>query len=72
MIFRTGNCLIVGNCSKEVLTFVFQYVKRILMDEYENIKALNDVPVVKLKKNKPRKKNITFSKQYYNEIVNPL
>lgn len=69
MIFRTGNCLIVGNCSKEILTFVFEYVKGILMEEYEMIRALNDVPVVKLKKNKPRKKLITFSKDYYEENV---
>ena len=69
MIFRTGNCLIVGNCSKTILTFVFEYVKKILMDEYETIRALNDVPVVKLKKNKPRKKHITFSKDYYNNFV---
>lgn len=69
MIFRTGNCLIVGNCSKEILTFVFQYVKNILMEEYEDIRALNDVPVIKLKKNKPRKKSITFSKEYYQQNV---
>ena len=69
MIFRTGNCLIVGNCSKEILTFVFEYVKHMLMTEYEAIRALNDVPVVKLKKNKPRKKLITFSKDYYEGIV---
>ena len=69
MIFRTGNCLIVGNCSKTILTFVFEYVKKILMDEYETIRALNDVPVVKLKKNKPRKKHITFSKDYYTNNV---
>tara|TARA_B100001063_G_C16630784_1_gene485692 strand:- start:28 stop:933 length:906 start_codon:yes stop_codon:yes gene_type:complete len=69
MIFRTGNCLIVGNCSKEILTFVFQYVKNILMEEYEEIRALNDVPVIKLKKNKPRKKSITFSKEYYQQNV---
>ena len=69
MIFRTGNCLIVGNCSKEILTFVFEYVKNMLMTEYETIRALNDVPVVKLKKNKPRKKLITFSKDYYEGIV---
>lgn len=69
MIFRTGNCLIVGNCSKEVLMFVFEYVKCILMNEYETIRALNDVPVVKMKKNKPRKKQITFSREYYEKEV---
>jgi hypothetical protein len=35
MIFRTGNCLIVGNCSKDILLFVFKYVKTLLMVEYE-------------------------------------
>ena len=71
MIFRTGNCLIVGNCSKEILMFVFEYVRGILMDEYEAIRALNDVPVIKLKKNKPRKKQILFSKEYYQENILP-
>jgi hypothetical protein len=69
MIFRTGNCLIVGNCSKEILMFVFGFVKKILMDEYETIRALHDIPVVKLKQNKPRKKAITFSKDYFDTKV---
>jgi TATA-box binding protein (TBP) (component of TFIID and TFIIIB) len=69
MIFRTGNCLIVGNCSKEILMFVFEYVKKILMDEYETIRSLHDIPVVKMKQNKPRKKAITFSKDYFDTKV---
>jgi hypothetical protein len=70
MIFRTGNCLIVGNCSKPILTFVFEFVKSILMNEYENIRTLNDVPVTKIKKNKLRKKQILFSKDYFDSKVN--
>jgi len=66
MIFRTGNCLIVGNCSKQILLFVYDFVKRILMDEYPHIHAINDRPVVKIKKSKPRKKMVQFTKEYYN------
>ena len=70
MIFRTGNCLIVGNCTKPILTYVYQFVKKILMDEYENIKANQDVPVMKVKKNKPRKKSVQFTTEYYNNLLN--
>jgi TATA-box binding protein (TBP) (component of TFIID and TFIIIB) len=70
MIFRTGNCLIVGNCTKQILTYVYQFVKKILMDEYDNIKANQDVPVTKVKKNKPRKKNVQFTTEYYNNLLN--
>ena len=69
MVFRTGNCLIVGNCTKEILHFVFEFVKTILMDEYEHIKAINDVPVVKMKKKKPRKRVVYLERSYYNEHI---
>jgi hypothetical protein len=69
MVFRTGNCLIVGNCTKEILHFVFEFVKTILMDEYEHIKAVNDVPVVKMKKKKPRKRVVYLERTYYNEHI---
>jgi hypothetical protein len=65
MIFRTGNCLIVGNCSKDILLFVFEYVKTLLMVEYENVRAVHDNQAIKIKKNKPRKKAVTFTKDYY-------
>lgn len=68
MVFRTGNCLIVGNCTRDVLQFVFEYVKRILMDEYEFIKAIHDVPVVKLKKKKPRKRTVLLERSYFNSL----
>jgi hypothetical protein len=69
MVFRTGNCLIVGNCTKEILHFVFEFVKKILMDEYEMIKAINDVPVIKLKKKKPRKRVVYLERIYYNKHI---
>jgi hypothetical protein len=68
MIFRTGNCLIVGNCSKPILMFVFDFVKGMLMREYEEVRAVHDIPVVKLKKNKPRKRNVTFTPSYFDHL----
>jgi len=59
MIFRTGSCLIVGNCTEKVLKFVFEFIKKILYEEYENIFVENDEPVEKNKKQKIRKKTIT-------------
>lgn len=70
MVFRTGNCLIVGNCTKDILQYVYSFVKSILMDEYENIHAINDTPVTKVKKTKPRKKVVYFTKDYYNNLLN--
>lgn len=68
MIFRTGNCLIVGNCSKDILLFVFEFVKNLLMIEYENVRALHDNQIVKIKKNKQRKKAVTFTKEYFQKL----
>ena len=70
MIFRTGNCLIVGNCTKDILSFVYEYVKNILTSEYETIKANQDVPVSKIKKHKPRKKVVQFTQSYYHNLLN--
>lgn len=70
MIFRTGNCLIVGNCTKPVLNYVYEFVKNILTEEYENIKANQDTPVTKIKKHKPRKKNVQFTSEYYHNLLN--
>jgi hypothetical protein len=58
MVFRTGSCLIVGNCTERVLKFVFEFIKRILMEEHPNIYVENNDPVEKNKKTKLRKKTI--------------
>ena len=62
MIFRTGSCLIVGNCSEPILYFIFDFIKSVLTAEYENICSSSDEPVVKIKKNKLRKKTILVTK----------
>ena len=63
VIFRTGNNLILGNFSKKILLFIFDFVKNILMSEYENIRTFQDETCIKKqKKIKPRKKKIYFTK----------
>ena len=68
VVFRTGNNLILGNFSKKVLLFIFEFVKNILMTEYEEIRTLHDEPVKKIKKNKPRKKTVHYTKDYFSEL----
>ena len=65
VIFRTGNNLILGNFSKKILLFIFDFVKNILLSEYENIRTIQDEPLnKKQKKIKPRKKKMYFTKSY--------
>lgn len=62
MIFRTGNVLIVGHCTTEILIKVYDYIKNILETHYEEIK--DDTKIVSKKKNnnkKIRKKTIHIS-----------
>ena len=69
MIFRTGGCLIVGNCSEEILTFVYDFVKNILKDEYQNIYMSKDnIGPVEPKKKKLRKRKITVSTSYLSDL----
>lgn len=64
MIFRTGSCLIVGNCSEKILMFIFDFIKKILTAEYAHICAENDGQIIKNKKTKLRKRNINVSADY--------
>jgi len=66
MIFRTGSCLIVGNCSEKILLFIFNFIKKILSEEYSLISVKNEEVVVKNKKVKLRKKTILMSQNYFN------
>lgn len=66
MIFRTGSVLIVGKCDEDILMVVYNFLKKILYDEYETIcqkvvpnNSLSNSLIVKDKKKKIRKKIIT-------------
>jgi hypothetical protein len=65
MIFRTGSCLIVGNCSEKILTFIFEFIKKILMDEYQTISIMTEESINKNKKTKLRKKIVSISQTNY-------
>jgi hypothetical protein len=61
MIFRTGSCIIVGNCSEKILRFIFEFIKQIMIDEYENICSSTETPQIKNKTVKTIKRNICVS-----------
>lgn len=61
MVFRTGSVLIVGNCDENILNIIYQYLKTIIFEEYDNIfiKINNDEK--KNSNKKIRKKTILFT-----------
>lgn len=69
MIFRTGSCLIVGNCSESVLRFIFDFIKDILRDEYDEIWTSAEYPIQKNKKAKIRKRSVLMTPKYFQEIT---
>ena len=69
MIFRTGSCLIVGNCTERILRFVYESIKQILHDEYYNIAVKNVISDQKIKKEKIRKKTVTLTREYLDKIM---
>ena len=69
MIFRTGSVLIVGRCDEDILMVVYNFLKEILYNEYDEIcqksypstsSSLINTLNIKDKKKKIRKKIITI------------
>jgi len=71
MIFSTGNCLVVGNCSKTVLLHVFEFIKRTLGVEYGAICLPNESVATKIKKKKQRKKTVNFTHNETRTLLSP-
>ena len=69
MIFRTGSCLIVGNCNETVLNVVYRFIRKILNDEYSAIYIPNENVETKIKNTKIRKKTFQVSNDYYNKVI---
>ena len=65
MIFRTGSCLIVGNCEENIIYFVFNFIKNILVKEKELISIQNTVKIIKKKYIKIKKKSVFVTNDYY-------
>ena len=63
MIFRTGSVLIVGKCESEELMKIYDYLKKVLHDEYTNVRQVVNAPkkqIKKVVKRKVRRKTIVF------------
>lgn len=59
MIFRTGSILIVGNCNEEILYIIYDFIKKILSDQFEFVNTgIIDSSQKKLKAKKIRSKQI--------------
>jgi hypothetical protein len=68
MIFRTGSCLIVGNCSKEILYFIYHFIKNILASEFYQIYTSTEIVPIANKKTKVRKRHIKITSAYFKEL----
>ena len=64
MIFRTGSVLIVGKCNEYILRIIYEFIKNILLTEYENIgiEITDTIEKKKEKKKKIKKKTIIVNK----------
>lgn len=69
MIFRTGSCLIVGNCTEKILRFVYLFIKNLLQSEFSHIRAPDEKVTPKIKQEKVRKKSITVTTEIYEKIT---
>ena len=69
MIFRTGSGLIVGNCTRKILDYIYNFIKTLLYDEYSNIMTPSEETTLKVKQEKIRKKNISVTKEYMESNV---
>jgi hypothetical protein len=58
MIFRTGSVLIIGNCSEDVLIFIYEFIREILQSSYKTIVVFEEKNQTKVKHTKIRKKII--------------
>ena len=64
MIFRTGSCLIVGNCTLSILTYIYGFIKDMLSEEYGKIATSSEEHVTKIKQIKIRKRMINVTREY--------
>jgi len=68
MIFRTGSCLIVGNCTLSILTYIYGFIKCMLSEEYGKIATSSEEHVTKIKQIKIRKRMINVTREYVEGI----
>lgn len=63
MIFRTGSILIVGMCNENVLYIIYEFIKKMLVNEFHNVsqEMVVSSDLAKNKNKKIRKKQIFIS-----------
>jgi len=61
MIFRTGSVLIVGNCDKQILYKIYDFLKYLLTQEYSKVCLKNNTTKKKVSVKKIRKKTVLFT-----------
>jgi hypothetical protein len=72
MVFRTGSCLIVGNCSEQILFTVYRFIRKVLQDEYQTIRIPNEGKFIKEKKTKTKKIKHTFDLNYHSSLLHSM
>lgn len=60
MIFRTGSVLIVGKCDEDILYNIYNFIKKILEDDYSEIVTNNINTETLVKKKKQVRKKIIY------------
>ena len=60
MVFRTGSVLIVGKCDENVLYVIYEFLKTLLLNEFSSIMLKLSDNIIKEKKKKIRRKQITL------------
>ena len=60
MVFRTGSVLIVGKCDENVLYVIYEFLKTLLLNEFSSIMLKLSDNIIKEKKKKIRRKQITI------------
>lgn len=75
MIFRTGSVLIVGKCNEDILKEIYDFVKKLLKSEYNNIfqsKPLISTKIDCTNKNKKIRKKIIINKTLISNNIVPI
>ena len=60
MVFRTGSILIVGHCDESILNYVYEFLKNILLTEFQEIHIAIENPLNQPKKKKKKLKKRTI------------
>jgi hypothetical protein len=68
MIFRTGSGLIIGNCSDEIIYYLFKFIKNILKTEKHAICDSDESVVVKKKSVRTRTVTLNITEKCNNNI----